>query len=635
MRVTVILAGLVVVLAAGSLAFAIQPGLDTSPDPVPFSDTLATGMTGVDVQKSQAAGDVIPRVEVFFSQYQYVVGYYGIESAVRALKQERTTRQFGYAQTVYVTDFAGAQPRVGSDGHLTVASDPEVGWVSARAAHFVVDSEARTFGGKAIVPFGERAAARAFADRYGGTVIRWDELEVSDEAAVEGTVRERIDDRREWANQTVSARQSLRNRPVSVVVGEDAPTLEAALDRAPPNTTVRVPPGTYDGNVTIEKPVTIDGAGEQTILRGDGDGSVLEVRARETALLDLSISGVGENNTGSPSNRTRTNGTWDEAVRTTYGYGDAGIVLDGANRSLLEDVTVRTPASGAIIRASENTVVRESTIEGTDTWQDGFMSVLAMNSRIVVEDSTFEGGRDGVYTHHAHGLVVRDNRMTGMRFGVHEMYTSDALIANNTVSEANIGIVVMTRPRSNALVENRVSDSGVGISMSGSASAAIENVVRNNRYGMDLGTQRSVFAQNVIVANNVGLRTGTIVPTNRVRENDVIENDRYATTGRGPARIWSGNYWGTIPGRDRDEDGTIDRPFRPTGVVDGVVGAGDGPATLAQSPAVGALRRFQAAVPGLRRATVVDDRPRSAPANPAAVAQATNGTALERGENDR
>ncbi|MFB6202480.1 MAG: NosD domain-containing protein [Halorhabdus sp.] len=612
MRVTVVFTGLIVLVGILSLAFFTPPAETATATPVPFADTLSTGMTDVDVQQARARGVEIPRLEVFYSQYQYVVGYYGFDAALAALGRGATTRQFGRPLAVYVTDFADAGVELTADNALVVSSEPQVDWVAASDAFFVVGSAARTPGGPAIVPFDDRAAASAFANRYGGTIRQWAAVRAMAPHSSTDRASERIAARRAWANETVAERTSLLQRPVSVVVGESVPTLSAAVRAAEPNTTIRLPPGTYRGNLTVEKPVTIQGS-DGTRIVGGGNGTVVRMRADRSALLDVSIAGVGAINTGTPSETAVTNGSWDEKIRTVYGYGDAAVVFDGANRSLIDGVAIETPANGVIVRESDGTVIRDSTVTGTRDWRDGFMSVLAMNTRIVVQNSTFVGGRDAVYTHHADGTVVRNNHMTGMRFGVHEMFTSRTLLSHNTVAETNIGIVVMTRPRSNAVVGNRVTDSEVGISVSGSASIVRQNVVRNNRYGIDIGTQRSVVARNLVRDNAVGLRTGTIVPTNIVTANSIVGNDRYVATGRGPIRVWTGNYWGAVPGRDADSDGTIERAFRPSGVVDGAVSDSRAATILARSPAVALRRQLQTAVPGLRTAGVIDDEPLARP----------------------
>jgi nitrous oxidase accessory protein NosD len=140
--------------------------------------------------------------------------------------------------------------------------------------------------------------------------------------------------------------------------------------------------------------------------------------------------------------------------------------LRDANRSLVENVTIHTPANGIVALDSPDTVVREVTIRGTNGTA-GFMSVLPMYSRMVVEASRFEGGRDAVYTHYADGTVVRNNQLRDLRYGVHEMDTSDTVVANNTIRDTEAGIVVMTRPTANVLHGNDVRDSGVGIETAG------------------------------------------------------------------------------------------------------------------------------------------------------------------------
>ena len=79
-----VLAALVVVGAlAGAAtvgAFAVDPAAAV-PEPVAYDDTVELGLSSeTDVLMR---GDArIPRVQVFYSQLQYVVGYNGVESNV-------------------------------------------------------------------------------------------------------------------------------------------------------------------------------------------------------------------------------------------------------------------------------------------------------------------------------------------------------------------------------------------------------------------------------------------------------------------------------------------------------------------------------------------------------------------------
>jgi len=80
-------AAVVIALLLAASGFATSPAGGEQLSPVPFDETLTTGLTGVDVQQAQAAGYVVPKGQVFYSQYQYVVGYYGVETFVDAKRQ--------------------------------------------------------------------------------------------------------------------------------------------------------------------------------------------------------------------------------------------------------------------------------------------------------------------------------------------------------------------------------------------------------------------------------------------------------------------------------------------------------------------------------------------------------------------
>ncbi|MFC7046586.1 NosD domain-containing protein [Halobacteriaceae archaeon GCM10025711] len=620
---------LAVVLVASSAAFAVDPTAGADPRPARFDDAVTMGMTGVQIVSARGQGYDIPRAQAFYSQYEYVVGYYGVESLVAELDRDAHDQQFGMPLAIYVTDYARMDLRLTDEGYLN-ASDRRR-WVQAEDASFVVGSEARTTAGPAIVPFSDRAAAEAFVAAHGGTIEPWAAVrqrDVADRSSDAAAWRERVADRHAWANETVADARTLLDRPVSVTVGEDAPTIQAAVERAPPNTTVRVPAGTYPTNLTVSKPVTVRGAGNATTLRGDGNGSVVRVNSPRVALSSVRVTGVGDNVSIENTPDVDT-GAWDISVQLAYGYGDAAVELDGADGSLVHDVSITTPANGVVLRDARDPVVDGVTVHGSETWQDGFMGVMVMRSRPVIQNSTFTGGRDAVYSHRGGGMVVRDNHMTNMRFGVHEMYTSDTLVADNAVRETDAGVIVMTGPEGNALVGNDVRRSQSGVVPAGSDSFVADNVVVDNRYGLHVAGKRTVFVGNVVAHNDVGVRAATIIPTNAVYDNDVAANDRYVVATVGPLRVWSrdgrGNYWSGAPGADRNGDGTLDRTFHPSGTVDSRAVRVDGGPSLVRAPAVTILRRLQDTVPAMRPTGVVDTAPRASPVDPDALA-AVNAT---------
>ncbi|WP_255194371.1 NosD domain-containing protein [Natronobeatus ordinarius] len=615
---------LVVVGAAG--LFVVDVGA-TDPDPVHFDDTVAMGIShqvefGLDDETE------LPRVQVFYSQYQYVVGYYGVETFVDDLRQEGHEQRFGYPLAVYVTDYSGVDFELSDEGYPV--TDEFVGWVHAEDAWYVAGSDARSPAGETVVPFADRDDAEAFADEHGGSVMSWEAvLEAEFDLAGAEVIRERIDDQHAGADRLVEESRSYLERPVSTVVGEDADTVQEAIDAAEPGTTVVVPEGTYEEVLEIDEPITLAGEGEVTI-RGDENGSVVHVTADEAAVTGLEVTGVGD--TGRDPDAEVDEDEWDAALEVGYGHGDAGVEVVDADHVLIEAVTIETAANGILLRDSHDAVVRDVTVYGDEEWGQGYMGVMNMRASGVIEESTLTDGRDNVYMHRANGLVVRDNDLLGGRYAVHFMYTSDSLIANNTVRDQHdAGIYVMTDPERNAIVDNDVRGVPSGIITDGSDSYIAGNVVVDAIEGMRIGTGNSIYEANVFLENDVGVRSRSVLPSDRVAGNDFLNNEIHATATSGPLRIWThdgaGNYWaGAIGTPDGD---VLDRTYSATDPVDERLHRVDGTPTLAQAPALDATKGLQGTVPGMRAQSIVDTAPRCEPANADALEAAGYGDRLD------
>ncbi|MFD1588420.1 NosD domain-containing protein [Halorientalis brevis] len=613
---TVILVG-VFAVSAFLVPFAIGPS-GTTPDPVRFGETIQTGLSSETVRVAQAKGHTIPKVQVFYAQSEFVVGYYGVSSFARSANRDGRTQRFGPPVAIYVSAFPDASPRLTSDGFVNASIDTRATWVRATAAQYAV---VPTPTSTAVVPFTDATAARSFAARHDGQVRSWQAVrdEFDERAAV---------DRPEWptrrserANETVAAVRPLLDRPVSTVVGRDAPTIQAAIRDAPPNTTVRVPPGRYEEQVRIAKPITLQGAGRGTHLAGEGNGTVVTVASSDAAVADLRISGVGTTriNLSDDSDRTR---EWDSKVEQTYGRGDAGVAVLGGTRTLVQSVTVETPSNGLLYRNSSRAVASDVTVRGNPTPNQGYMGVMAMGSPVVVQHSTFRGGLDGVYAHRSDGMVVRDSAMSNVRFGVHVMFTSETLLADNTVRDAQTGLVIMTRPTGNALVGNDVRASRHGIVTAGTRSYVADNVLVDNGVGLTIGSRTSRYVGNVVAGNDLGVRAENYVASNRVVGNDFVDNREQVHATAGMARVWStpgrGNYW----------DGAISvgsnqsmRPYAPLDPVDATLRE-PGRLTLAHSPIHIGRRLLQQLVPGMRAQGIVDRHPATTPLNPVRLGQA-------------
>ncbi|CAI50052.1 ABC-type transport system periplasmic substrate-binding protein (probable substrate copper) [Natronomonas pharaonis DSM 2160] len=634
--VGVALAVAVVAVALGGL-FVADFGSAT-PEPADFDETVTVGLALEDEFRLEDKEDInvaLPRVQVFYSQYPYAVGYYGVGTFVETQRQPAHEQRFGYPTVTYVTDYAGHDIELTERGEPVIEDRLVTGWVPADSAVYVVGSEAETPGGEAVLPFSDRDDAAAYADEHGGEVVDWETiLDRSFDIDDAATVRDRVDDQARAADATVTNRTALLDRPVETVVGEDEPTLQAAIDAAPPETTVHVPPGTYDGPVEVDAPITV--RGEAASVHGDGNGTVVTVSASDAAVSGLNISGVGTGTPGPTVTGAHAHGvseggghdhgaddedsTWDAGIEDDYAVGDAGIAVNVSEDALIADTEIRTPAAGIILRNAPGTVVRNVSVVGNESFQQGHMGLVAMRSPGVFENSTFARGLDGVYTHRADGAVIRDNEMTGNRMGVHTMFSSGVLLADNTITDQqSAGIYVMTGPQRNGIVGNEISDTPMGINIGGTDTYVADNVLVENDLGFRLEATASIIERNVVADNRDGAEAWSLLPTNRVTHNDFVGNERHITVSSGPLRVWThdgrGNYWEGAVG---PTDGTvIERPYTPTGEVDSLLHQSDGAPALAQAPATDALAGFEGSMPGMRANEIVDTAPLCSPANEA------------------
>jgi parallel beta-helix repeat protein len=621
----------VLVLAVVVGPFAVSGGGEQA-TAMPMEQTKSTGVPSSVVVSAHNSTLALPSGQVTFSQFKFTVGYYGITSMVAGLQQS-TERELGRPMSVFVSDFSQTGVYVGEDGHLRTPSDVDYGWVPANEASFVVGSNASIpTREQAIVPFSSRSDATAFAQRYGGRVEDWQtvqELDVSVAGRSSAEWTRVSNARSDRANRTATRASSLLDRPVTATVGPDE-SLSAAIQAAPPNTTIRLASGNHSvSELTVAKPVTIRGAGaNQTRIVGNENRSVLYVNASRVAVSNLSISGIGPVRSRDRANVTDVpvgDGSFREKYWTAHGYGDAGIVFNESTRSFVAGVRMQTRANGVIARNSPNLTVSNLTVVGSKNWEDGFIGVSVLGAPALVENSTFLGGKVGVYAHDTESFTVRNSEMEGMMIGVFSVYARGAYVADNDVEDTYVGIYIHDRSDRNVVTGNTVENSKNGVLVFGRSSYVAENVVAHNEHGLVVQGQYSVYEENVAAFNRIGVRAMSLFPTNRVTDNDFAHNSQYVETARfNVLHVWSGNYWRGAPGIDTDGDGTLSRAFRATGPVGMVAERGTGAPTLARAPALELVRELQQTMPGLRFGGAVDEAPRATPVHPDVLARLDN-----------
>lgn len=446
--------------------------------------------------------------------------------------------------------------------------------------------------------------------------------------------------------------------------GHSTRELQDRLARTPPGGTLTVQPGIYRGALVIDRAVTIVGVGHP-VIRGDGTGTVLTIRAPGTTVRGLVIEGSGPGPVGEPS------GVKVEAdnvvvqnlrIRDTYtgirvdGVRDAkiiGNVIEGRKALARKD----TQAGGSATQAGIDTKAAADMADmsgmdmspGKSHAQGGRGdAVILFNAiRPVVAGNSVADARDGVYLSFGRGSRIECNSIVGSRYALHSMYGGSVTVAGNTFAANLSGPVMMyggpVTLEDNVIRDQHSASTGYGVLLLDVGGARLlRNIIVSNRVGIQIeGEQESAVELNTIGLNQVGV---ALYPTARsvLSQNSMVENTIQALgmgpDGGGGDSAWSrdgvGNFWSNYRGYDRSGDGVGDISHV-EGAAAGRLLAGDPVLlALASSPAFNLLRaveqRSAAQRPvALDPSPLVDPRsPSLPPAVPSTAGQSSFGTGL-------
>jgi nitrous oxidase accessory protein len=133
----------------------------------------------------------------------------------------------------------------------------------------------------------------------------------------------------------------------STGIARASQTLQQMIDATDENGLLSPPPGTYQGPILIDKPITLDGAGKVTVDAG-GKGSVIVIKTDGVTLSGLRLINSGE----------------------SHNDIDAGVQVRG-NFNVIRDNVIENSLFGVDLQQSNNNVVRRNRISSKD---EGFQA---------------------------------------------------------------------------------------------------------------------------------------------------------------------------------------------------------------------------------------------------------------------
>ncbi len=394
---------------------------------------------------------------------------------------------------------------------------------------------------------------------------------------------------------------NLEGRPPPV----QASPLQALVDAAPAGGTVEVGPGTYRGDVYLDRALRLVGRGRPRLL-GSGEGSVVRIRAPGVTLEGFDIDGLGGGDLGA----------------------DSSGVHVAAPGAVIRDCRIEGSLFGIYLRAApgarlEANVVRG--IPGKEPGEKGSGIHVWNTEGFELTGNVIEDTRDGIYIQSSSRGFIRGNVARDLRYGLHYMFSDDNVFEDNLFERAAAGTVLMYSNRitfrRNRFLHNRGFASVGLLFKECNDSLAEDNLLADNARGVFLeGAYRNLFRRNVIAESDAAVVLYTSAAQNVFEGNSFLG---YLTPlilyGRRTDTRFDGNYWSDDAQPDLDGDGRRDRSYRLTSLFDHLRGNLIAADLLAQSPAAAALAVAERTFPVLDPVEVEDGAPLARPPELSAV----------------
>jgi len=375
----------------------------------------------------------------------------------------------------------------------------------------------------------------------------------------------------------------------------DQSPLQRRIDAARPGDRIEVPPGTYAGDLFIDKAVHMVGIGRPRLL-GSGTGSVVRIRADHTVIEGFDVDGQ---------------------LGGSLARDSSGIHIT-ARHVTVRDCRIVRALFGVYLREADDATVEGSSVTGIEGKAPGEQGsgIHVWNTQgFTLRGNHIQYSRDGFYIQSSDHGVISGNQVSDVRYGLHYMNSNDNRFEDNLFERGAAGAALMYSRRltfvRNRFVHNR-GFASVGLLLKDCEDVLAEdNLVADNERGFFIdGAVRHIFRHNVVSNSDVAVVVYDSSAGNRFEANAFIGNlAPLRLVGRRTDTVFDGNYWSEFDEPDLDGDGIRDQPYRLSNVFDHLRGNLTAADLFAQGLGATVLARAERTFPVLRPIAVVDAHP--------------------------
>ena len=327
----------------------------------------------------------------------------------------------------------------------------------------------------------------------------------------------------------------------------EANPLQDAIDTATPYSILKLPSGTYRGNITIHKPLTIIGKDEDAVVEGSGIGSVITITSSNVTLKNLTISGSG--------NRM-------DRI-------DSGITIKNANQCEVNGCKIIDSLYGIDMDMVSNSIIANNyiTSKNLDISLRGNALKMYYANNNLIQNNIIENSRD-VTLNYSNANLFKGNIFKNNRFATHISLSNNNFFASNTYLYNSVSIMVMGA-KNTMVVYNTIKSSkgaaGIGVVINGVSNFRFEhNILKFNAKGIYIDGQEKAkgmkryINHNEISYNGEAIHFHAYIKDNTITHNKIFGNiDDVVKDVEGnflPSNIVEHNYWDRYAGFDRNRD---------------------------------------------------------------------------------
>ena len=334
-----------------------------------------------------------------------------------------------------------------------------------------------------------------------------------------------------------------------------ASPLQDAIDNAKEGSILTLNPGVYEGNIVINKALTITSKADGVVIKGSGEGSVIKITSSYVTLKNFRITHSG----------------------SRHDKLDSAISIEKVKHCEINGLTIDDSLFGIDTQMMNNSKIINNYITSKDTVVglrgDGIR--LWYSNDNLIENNHLYKSRDMVVWY-SHNNNIISNKAEYCRYSLHFMHAGKNYVKNNRFEFNSVGLFLMysiDSVVSGNTIKSSLGATGMGIGLKDVSNITIEdNTIIYNAQGLYIDRSpfepdsKNFIKNNKIYYNSEAMHFHSLSENNHISDNsfkgnieDVINDSIDVKTHK---NYFVGNFYDRYEGFDKNKDNIGDAPHK-------------------------------------------------------------------------